>query len=84
MAQQPNSDLRSPHFDFSRSHTVRNTQKGSSERVISPLQRPLPAQHTTNPKGEHLGPQRDSNPRSQQSSGFRPTPQTTRPLGSAL
>jgi hypothetical protein len=35
--------------------------------VISPSQRPLPTQHTTNPREEHPCPQRNSNPRSQQS-----------------
>jgi hypothetical protein len=37
--------------------------------VISSLQRSLPAKHTTD---EHPCPQRDSNPQSQQRSGFRP------------
>jgi len=37
--------------------------------VISSSQRPLPTQHTTNTRHEYPCHQRDSNPRSQQSSG---------------
>ena len=38
--------------------------------MISSSQRPLPTQHTTNTRDEHPCHQRDSNPRSQQSSGI--------------
>ena len=41
-------------------------------------------QHTTLTRNRHPCPQRDSNPQSQQSSCRGPTPQTERPLGSAL
>jgi len=44
---------------------------------------PLPTQHTTNARDQHSCSQRDSNPRFQQTSGCRPTPQTARPPGSA-
>ena len=47
--------------------------------MISSSQRPLPTRYKTNTKDEHLCPQRDSNPRPQQSSGFRPTFQIARP-----
>ena len=40
-------------------------------------------QHTTLKRDRHLCPRRDSNPQSQQASGCRPTPQTSRLLGSA-
>jgi hypothetical protein len=36
-------------------------------------------QHTTSTGNKHPFPQRDSNLQSQQSSGYRPTPQTARP-----
>ena len=39
--------------------------------------------NTTNTKDEYPCTQRDSNPRSQQSGGYRPTAQTARPPGSA-
>ena len=41
-------------------------------------------QHTTLTRDRHPYPRRDSNPQSQQASGRRPTPQTARPLGSAI
>jgi hypothetical protein len=39
---------------------------------------------TTLTRDRHPCPRRDSNPRSQQASGRRPTPETARPLGSAF
>jgi len=47
--------------------------------VITTSHRSLPTQHTTNTRYEHPCPQRDSNQRSQQSSGCRHA--TLRPLG---
>ena len=47
------------------------------------LHRLLPTQHTTNKTDKHRCPQRDSNRRSHQSSGFRPTPSTPWPAESA-
>jgi hypothetical protein len=41
-------------------------------------------QHTTLTRDRHPCHRRDSNPRSQQASGRRPTPETARPLGSGL
>jgi len=52
-------------------HTHTHTWYDSSEPVISPSQRPLPTQHTTNRGDDHS---LDSNPRSQQSSSCSPTP----------
>jgi hypothetical protein len=68
-----------------RSYTIRHThtRQDSSEVVISPSPRPLPTQYTTNTRDEHSYPQRDPNPKSQQWSGLRPTPQIARPSGSA-
>jgi hypothetical protein len=40
-------------------------------------------EQTTNTRDKHPCPQQDLNPRSQQSSGCRPMPKTTRPLRSA-
>ena len=54
-------------------HTHTQGRQDSPERVISPSQRPPPTQNTTNTTDKHPYHQRDSNPRSQQSSGFRPT-----------
>jgi hypothetical protein len=44
----------------------------------------LPTQYTTKTKDIHLCPQPDSNPRSPQSSGFRPTPWTAQPPAPVL
>jgi hypothetical protein len=57
-----------------------HTHQNSPGRVIGPSQRPLPTQQT---KDTHPRPQEVSNPRTQQSSGRRPTPQTARPPESA-
>ena len=64
-------------------HTNTHTRQDSSERVISPLKRQLPAQHTTNIRDEKPCPQRDSNPPAQQSGGCRTKPQSAQPPGSA-
>jgi hypothetical protein len=84
LALEPNSDLGPLIVEVSRSHTTRHTRtrQDSCERVISFSHRPLPAQHTVSIRDEHPCPPRDSNSRSPQSSGRRPTPQTARPLGS--
>jgi hypothetical protein len=65
---------RPPHCWGFSSHTDTHTLCDSSELIISSSQRPLPTQHTTNTRDERPCPQQDSNPRSQQSSGFKPTP----------
>jgi len=55
-----------------RLHTLdTHTRWDSSERVIIPSQRPLAAQHTTTTTDDYPRPQRDSNRRFQQPSGFR-------------
>ena len=88
VAHQLNSAQCHLIFEASRSdaitHTHTHTRRDSSERVISSSDRPLPTQHTTNKTDEHPCCQRDSNPQSQQSSGPRRTPETTRPPGSPI
>ena len=54
------------HTQLRHTHTHTHTHVGLSERVISPSQRPLLPQHTTNTRDEHPCHQRDSNARSQQ------------------
>jgi len=56
--------------------TNKRARQDSSARVIDSPQR-----HTTD---AHSFPQRGSNPKCQQSSGIRPTPQTARTPGSAI
>jgi hypothetical protein len=51
--------------------------------VISPSQKPLPTQHTTDIRDEHPCIQHYSNPRLQQSDGLRSTPYTARSPGLA-
>jgi hypothetical protein len=53
---------------------LNHTKLDTCERVVSSSQRPLPTQHTTNTWDKHKCRQWDSNPRSQQSTGCRPTP----------
>jgi len=69
---------RSPAASFFRflDHTELDihTWYDSSEIVISPSQRLLLTQHATNTTDENPRPQRESNPRFQQSSSRRPTP----------
>ena len=77
---------RPPRFHVSRSliltHTHTHTPRQHfSKRIIIPSQRPT--QQTTNTRHKHPCPQRDSNPRSCQSSGCRHKPYTARPPGSA-
>lgn len=69
-------------FDVYILHTDILSQQDSPKRVISLSRRPQPTQHTLNTTDEHLRPQRVSNSRSQQSCGFRLTPQTARSPGS--
>ena len=66
MEQQSNSSLRRLIVEIFGSHTDTHIRYDSSEWVISPSQRPLPTQHTTNTKDENPCIQRDSNPRYQQ------------------
>ena len=71
-------------YDISRSHTTtHHSRQDSSGRVISSSQRPLPDM-TQHSQHKHRCPRWDSNPRSQQASGRRPTPQTARPPGPAI
>ena len=73
-----------PILDVSRSHTTTNhSWQDSSGRVISSSQRPLPNNTQHSQQTTHPCPRWDSNPRSQQASGRRPTPQTAPPLGPA-
>ena len=73
-----------PHFQRLHDHThthTHHTRQDFSGRVISSTQRPFPDNtHET----RHPRTQRDSNPQPQQTSGHRPTPWTTRPLGSVV
>jgi len=52
-----------------------------NNRSINTSQRPLRVQHTINTSNEYPRHKRDSIPRSQQSSGHRPTPYTVQPPG---
>jgi len=70
---------RSRTHTYTHTHTHTHTQQDCSEWVTISSQRPLTTQHTTDTRNEHPCPQRDLNPRSQQS---RHTPQTARPPGS--
>ena len=54
-------------------HTETHARSDSSERVVSSSHRSLAAHHTTNTRDERPCPQRVSDPRTQQSSGRRPT-----------
>ena len=68
----------------SRTHTHTHTSGGAPPgRVINSPQRPLRTQHAANVTDEHPCTQRDSNPRSQQSSGCVSTVQIALPLGPA-
>ena len=68
---------------LSRTHARTHAGSRATERAISRSQSPLLTQHRANTSDQHPCPQWDSNPQSQQSSGFRPTPSTVRPPGSA-
>ena len=71
--------------EVSRSHTTtHHSRQDSSGRVISSSQRPLPDNTQHSQQTNIHAPRWDSNPRSQQASGRRPTPQAARPLGSAI
>lgn len=48
VAQHPNSGLDRLTVEVVRQHTITHTTRQSSERVISPSQRPLPTQHIAN------------------------------------
>lgn len=56
----------------------KHTRYDSFKRAINSSQRQLPAQNITNAREENPCPRRDSNSQSQQSTGYIPTPQTTR------
>ena len=81
-AQQPKSGPRLTFLYHTQLHTHTHTHT-HTHRVRLPWasdpssQRPLQTQDTTN-----TNPQRDSNPRSQPSTGCKPTPCTSRPPGS--
>jgi hypothetical protein len=70
-----------PHY---RGFTIihRHTTLGRSSPHEWSARQPL--SDNTQQSQETLMPQRGSNPQSQQTSGWRPTPQTARPLGSAV
>ena len=76
-ARPPNS------WGFYQTNNLTHTRQNSSKRVITWSQRSLPTQHRTNTRDAHPCPQRDSNPRSQQSINRKPSPQTSRPSVSA-
>jgi hypothetical protein len=77
--------LKLHHFEVSRLRTQSVTQTLGSihmnKRSVRTSQRPLPIQHTTNTSNEFPRYQRDSNPRSEQSSGHRLMPYTAEPPG---
>ena len=57
VAQQPKTGqdrLIFRFLDHTQLDTQTHTRLDSSERVISSSQRPLPARHTTNTRGEHI------------------------------
>ena len=71
---------------FSRLHDhtqTHHTRYDSSGRVISQTQRPL-SDNTQQSQETDIDARRDPNPQSRQASGHRPTPQTARPLETAL
>jgi hypothetical protein len=87
VAQQPNSGLDRLTVVVSRLRTINtyartHARLESSERAISLSRRPLSTQHT-NKRDEHPSQQWDSNPRSQQSCGFRPHSHRDRLLNDA-
>ena len=84
VALRPNAGHGHPILEISRSHTTtHHSRQDSFGRVISSSQRPLPdnTQHSQQ-KNIHA-PRWNSNPRSQQVSGRRPTSQIAGPLGPA-
>ena len=64
-------------------HTQLQDTHTSGRRRVTQLVAKI-AVSATNTRDEHTCHQRNSNPRYQQSSGLRPTPQTARPPGSAF
>jgi hypothetical protein len=58
---------------------ISHTRQDYPGRVIDPSQSRLPTQHAPSTRDKHTCTQRDSNPRSWQSSGSRLTPYTGRP-----
>ena len=84
VALRPNAGHSLLILEVSRSHTTsHHSRQDSSGRVVSSSQRPVSdnTQHSQQTNVHAL--RWDSNPRSQQASGRRPTPQTARPLGPA-
>ena len=72
-------------FGASRSHSLdRQHSIGLNWKGVQPDAETSTWQQTTIAKGKHLCPNRDSNPQSQQASGYIPIPQTARPLRSAV
>ena len=71
-------------YEVSTSHTTtQHSRQDSSGLVISSSQRPLPDNTRHSQQTDIHAPRWDSNPRSQQASGHRSTPQTARTLGPA-
>ena len=71
--------------EVSRSHTTtRHIRQDSSGRVISSSQRPLPENTKHTKQTNFHAPEWDSNPRSHQARGRRPTPQNARVLGPTI
>lgn len=76
-ALQPKCTSGRLDFAISRSHIIWKAHPvGLLWTKTSPSNRPVITQHTTMTRLKHSCPQRDSNPRSQPSSGHRPMPQT--------
>ena len=83
-ACDPTRVMTSSFLRFSRSHTTtHHSRQDSSGRVISSSQRSLPDNTKHSQQTNIHAPRCDSNPRSQQASGHRPTSETARPLGPA-
>jgi hypothetical protein len=85
VTQEPNSGLSRLIVEVSRSHTIRHTQPvGFLWRSNQAVAEAATYTTQTNARDENPCPQQDSNSRSQQPSGFRPTPETALPPGWAL
>ena len=83
VALRPNADQGLLIHDVSRSHSDAPQSVGVLWTSDQPVTETCTWQHTTLTTDIHAPPW-DSNPQSQQASSRRPTPQSTRPLGSAL
>jgi hypothetical protein len=83
MAQQPLVGQGLFIIEASRSHSDTPPSVGLLWTSDQPDAESSTWQHTTLTRDRHPYLRRDSNPKSQQASGRRPTPYTARPLGSA-